>query len=261
MSKKVKDCFVIGPIGEEKGEIRERSDKVLKYIIEPALEECGYKATRADQMPEPGIISSQIITRLAEDPLVIADLTGRNPNVYYELALRHTIKKPVVQIIDNSESLPFDIAATRTIKFTHTDLESADNARKEIIKQIKAIEKNPEDVDNPISSAINITALQKSHNPEDAWRVQITELLKEILSDVRITKARTQPELLSSRLKEKGFPGFGQEPYIQRSESEPSLNEILKKIFSEDKTVIGGKSIRESRPVLNENDKKKGKSK
>ena len=68
-----KDCFVIAPIGEPESDIRKRSDQILKHVISPALKECGYKATRADQISEPGMITSQVIQHIVDDPLVVAD--------------------------------------------------------------------------------------------------------------------------------------------------------------------------------------------
>ncbi|MCE7699615.1 MAG: hypothetical protein K8E24_012670 [Methanobacterium paludis] len=110
-----KTCFVIAPLGEPESEIRKRSDKILRHIITPVAEECGYKTVRADEISEPGIITSQIIQHIMDDELIIADLTGQNPNVFYELAIAHVIKKPLVQIIKKDEDIPFDIASTRTI--------------------------------------------------------------------------------------------------------------------------------------------------
>ena len=60
-SETKKKCFVISPIGEEGSEMRERSNKVLEHIIKPPVEECGYECMRADEIAEPGIITSQII--------------------------------------------------------------------------------------------------------------------------------------------------------------------------------------------------------
>jgi len=77
-----KKCFVIAPLGSDGSEVRKRSDQVLKHIIKPAASECGYEATRADEISEPGIITSQVIQRIVDDHLVIADLTDRNPNVF-----------------------------------------------------------------------------------------------------------------------------------------------------------------------------------
>src|SRR5262245_11520148 len=101
-----KSCFVIAPIGKENSPERRRSDQVFKHIISPAAAACGYEAIRADNLSKPGLITSQIIEHLVTDQLVVADLTGHNPNVFYELAIRHVVKKPVVQIIQITESIP-----------------------------------------------------------------------------------------------------------------------------------------------------------
>ena len=120
MTKENKRCFVIAPIGAPGSETRKRSDQVLKYIIRPAVTSCGYDAVRADEIAKPGLITSQVIQHVVNDPLVVADLTERNPNVFYELAIRHALKKPLVQI-SQDEVIPFDVAGTRTIFVNHKD--------------------------------------------------------------------------------------------------------------------------------------------
>lgn len=153
--KDKKTCFVAAPIGEKGSPVRLRSDQVLAYVIEPALEACGYNPLRADHMSDPGIINSQVIRHLVEDPLVIADLTGQNPNVYYEVAVRHATGKPIIQVIAEGEKIPFDLRGMRILGIG--DLDKPSNS-KEAIKQIKraieAIEKNPDQMDTPISLAI-----------------------------------------------------------------------------------------------------------
>ena len=135
-----KTCFVIAPIGDVDSDIRKRSDQLLRHIIRPAAESCGYEAVRADEIQEPGIITSQVIQRVVDADLVVADLTERNPNVFYELAIRHAIRKPFVQIIDEGETLPFDVAVTRTIFVDHHDLDNVAQARSDIEGQIRALE-------------------------------------------------------------------------------------------------------------------------
>ena len=75
-----KVCFVIAPIGEEGSEIRKRSNRVFTYVIEPAAQQCGYKALRADKISTPGIITNQVIQEVINAPMVVADLTGHNAN-------------------------------------------------------------------------------------------------------------------------------------------------------------------------------------
>jgi hypothetical protein len=200
-----KTCFVIAPIGEPESETRKRSDQILKHIVAPAAKECGYEAMRADHISEPGIITSQVIQHIAEDPLVLADLTDRNPNVFYELAIRHAIKKPLVQIIKKGEAIPFDVAGTRTVHVDHHDLDSVEEAKTEIVKQIKSVEKDASQVDTPISVALDLQLLKHSENPEQRSLADMLQAISELRSrllsiDKRLSdpKALIPPELIEA---------------------------------------------------------------
>lgn len=175
-----KICFVISPIGEAESDTRKRSDQVLKHIISPAATDCGYKPMRADHISEPGLITSQVIQHVIEDSLVIADLTERNPNVFYELAIRHAIRKPLVQLIKKGEAIPFDVAGTRTIHVDHHDLDNVEEAKEEIVKQIKAVEKDASQIDTPISVALDLQLLRQSENPEERSLADIVSALSEL---------------------------------------------------------------------------------
>jgi hypothetical protein len=164
--------------------VRIRSDQILKHIISPAAQECDYEAIRADHISEPGIITAQVIQHIVNDPLVIADLTGHNPNVFYELSLRHTLKRPVVQIIDAADTIPFDVATSRIIQVDHHDLDSVAQAKEEIVRQIRAVEKNPNDVDTPISVAIDLQLLRQSDNPVEKSNAEIITMLQDLRKGV-----------------------------------------------------------------------------
>jgi hypothetical protein len=80
---KKKTCFFISRIGEPDSEERRFSDKLLKHIIDPVVDELGYeKPIRADHITKPGTITAQVFTHLWSADLVLADLTGANPNVF-----------------------------------------------------------------------------------------------------------------------------------------------------------------------------------
>lgn len=178
-------CFVISPIGEEGTETRVRADQVLNHIIRPAAKELGYEPViRADEIAEPGLITTQVIQHLIEDPMVIADLTGRNPNVFYELAVRHAIKLPVVQIIAQHEPIPFDVSQARTIPVDYHDLDSVARCRAELAKQMSSAESNPGDADNPISVTLELQSLRGSENPADQRSAEIIELLYTVIARV-----------------------------------------------------------------------------
>jgi len=79
-------CFVIGPIGDAGSPVRAAADDLFNYIIAPTVGQFDYGAPiRADMLGEPGRITSQIVRLLHDAEVVIADLTGNNANVYYEL--------------------------------------------------------------------------------------------------------------------------------------------------------------------------------
>jgi hypothetical protein len=108
-------AFVISQIGAEGTPVRERADIVADYIVAPVAKEFGLEVERSDRDPTPGPITSRILRSLLASRVVVADLTGENPNVYYELCFSHSFGLPVVILIDKSENLPFDIKAERVI--------------------------------------------------------------------------------------------------------------------------------------------------
>lgn len=132
-------CFVVSPIGEPDTPERRRADG--NEIVRPALEPRNYRVERADHDKGPGIVTESIISKLIDSHLVVADLTGLNPNVMYELAVRHATGKPVIQLLERGHRLPFDIQAQNTIMFAG-DLAG----RLEAIRLIQAAESAADDL-------------------------------------------------------------------------------------------------------------------
>jgi len=194
-----KQCFVIGPIGDMGSETRKRSDQILKHILRPVTEPLGYAVTRADMLPTPGIITSQIVKRLIDSDLVIADLTDRNPNVFYELAVRHAYRRPVIQISKFGDVLPFDVATNRTIQFDITDLDSVDRCRAELASQIQAIEKGDWTVQSPISMVEDRIALQDSSDPLQRANADILAAMEQLRAEFFTLRTDLQ-ELLGAPL-------------------------------------------------------------
>ena len=149
-------CFYIAPIGDEGSEPRKHSDLFLGSIVEPALESFQLKVVRADAIDKPGIITRQVIDYIIKSRLVIADLSFHNPNVFYELALRHAVKLPIVQIIRASDKVPFDVNQMRTIPIDTSDIYSLvpkiESYRSEIANQVRRALEPDHIVDTPISS-------------------------------------------------------------------------------------------------------------
>ena len=173
-----KKCFVIAPIGDKDSPTRKRSDAVLEHVFKKALSP-EYCVKRADEISEPGMITSQILQAIQDYDLVLADLTEHNPNVFYELAVRHAIDKPIIHVIDTHFGIPFDVAGFRTIKFDFTDLNSVAEAIKQIGDQASEVSKG-----NWGGTPIKIANLMRRTQGES----QQTLLLQETLQSIAATR-------------------------------------------------------------------------
>lgn len=149
-------CFYITPIGPIGSETRKHSDLFMTQIVEPALKELALEVIRADEIETSGMITTSILEHIKKARLVVADLSMANPNVYYEIALRHACRLPIVQIRRQNEDLPFDINHVKTITIDNTDLYSfvpqMDSFRAEIASLARSAIENPSTVSNPITA-------------------------------------------------------------------------------------------------------------
>jgi len=150
-----KVCFYITPIGDEDTDQRRHSDLFLGSLIEPAVSELGLQVVRADKIGQPGMITTQIIEHVKQSRLVIVDLSFLNPNVFYEMALRHACRMPIVHIIRKADQVPFDISQNRCIFIDNTDIYSfvpkLQTYRAEIATQARKALEDPEHSTNPIT--------------------------------------------------------------------------------------------------------------
>lgn len=151
-----KICFYIAPIGEDESEERKHSDLFLESIVAPAFDNFGYKVIRADNIGKPGMITNQIIEYIMNSSFVVCDLSYHNPNVFYELALRHATKKPTIHIIRKCDKIPFDINDFRTVVIDdssiYTLIPSLESYKNQIVQQIRQMLDDPDAIDNPILS-------------------------------------------------------------------------------------------------------------
>ena len=187
---KSKTCFVISPIDKEGSWIRKRSDQLFEVVIKPAVEKFGYNLVRADLIPEPGFITSQIIERLLESDLVVADLSFRNPNVYYELGIRHRSNKHVIQIVDSAESIPFDVHGMRTIKVDFRFTDDMEKCKNEIINQIKSIEEGKVAVASPVSFIKKLQNVENVPEEQDKINIQLVSEIQTLKSEVNALQTK-----------------------------------------------------------------------
>lgn len=141
-----KKCFFVSPIGEEDSKERIRSNKVMKYLLKPVLSDLGFKITRADEINSTDKIDDSIYKNLYKSDLVIADITGLNPNVFLELGYRmslndHLDNLPLIIIKDECDKskIPFDIVTHPVNQYTF-DVEGSDDFKIKLKSIINAID-------------------------------------------------------------------------------------------------------------------------
>jgi len=96
------------------------------------------QADRIDHLARPGILTEEILGELLRADLVVADLTSSNPNVMYELGVRHAWNKPIILMAPEGELLPFDVKVVSTIFYGPLDDKRAcQRAQRALAKQAK----------------------------------------------------------------------------------------------------------------------------
>ncbi len=98
-------CLIISPLNEEFDPVRETINEILTGL--------SIRSIRIDERPNAGHLWESVLQDIAKADLIIADITGSNPNVMYELGFAHALKKPVLQIVEKEVgSVPFDLAGS-----------------------------------------------------------------------------------------------------------------------------------------------------
>lgn len=124
-----RSVFVISPIGTPGTEVAIKAAWALEYIIRKALPAPEWAVLRADEEDDPSSITNKVIDRIVTSDLIVADLTDHNPNVFYELAVAHGYKKPVVAMMTDGQTPPFDVIDQRAVFYDLTNPASVDAAR------------------------------------------------------------------------------------------------------------------------------------
>lgn len=193
---------MIGPIGEPGTPTRRLADWLLHGIFKPVLEadELGYAVKRADDDASPGSITGALIIDIIEADLVVADLTGFNPNAFYELGIRHAVHKPTIHVIAERVNLPFDNKDQRTIFVDIGDIESVEAAREQLRSAALAVSEAGYKVTNPVSQAKAINALQDSADPRDQVIADLEQRMTRLEKDRVASGIIGQGELATMNL-------------------------------------------------------------
>lgn len=149
----MKTCFLISPIGDTGSEIRRHADILLEFVVAPACLQLGLHLIRVDRLLAPGSITQDILRLLLDADVVIADITNFNPNVMYELGVRHATGKPAIVMVLKGERIPFDIASYRTLVYQLDDPLQA-RAAQELLTETLAVVEKQRRSDSPVADAM-----------------------------------------------------------------------------------------------------------
>ncbi len=169
--KNIRQCFVIMPFSTIDGICSaEDWDKIFNDLIKTSVERCGlnYKCTRAESIP--GNILRDIVNKLNDADVVIADLSGGNSNVFYELGVRHALGGRSILITQDLKYVPFNLQNYACCYYDWRTPKGRRDFELEIKKLLQNIDDFPHKSDNPCDDV-----LQRRLN----WRLFPKEIQKE----------------------------------------------------------------------------------
>jgi hypothetical protein len=210
------DCFVDMPFGKKTdltSGVEVDFDWIYNAAIAPAIAEAGLEPIRGDREQTGGIIHLPMFGRLLLSPFVVADLTLANPNVFYELGIRHTAKPfTTVPIYASIHPIPFDLGMVRAIPYTlekgKLSEEAALKLKSDLAERLKRAMEQAASKDSPLFQLIkDFPALSLPPEVEKIFMdvVAQSEGFRDKLSEARARK--TNKERCAALLDIKGKLG------------------------------------------------------
>jgi hypothetical protein len=184
-------CFVVMPFGREPSE-QKWFRGWYEVVIRPAILDAGYEPKLAAAEEQPGAINDEIRTHLALDPMVVVDLGGAepedepNPNVMYELGIRHALGLPLVIMAWKGQRLPFDVSNQRVIT-EDRDLVDLESNKKKLVTFIHAAKQGK--YYRPMDAVGRIATIQAAS--ESLGEDSLLRALVQEIHDLRTTVVQT----------------------------------------------------------------------
>jgi hypothetical protein len=112
-------CGIVRPIADM-GNYTAKHWREVHNVIAEAVEPLGYTLRLVSESDASGVILTEIVTNLYQDEMVIVDVSGRNPNVMFELGMRLAFEKPAIIVVDDDTPFSFDISPVKHIRYPRT---------------------------------------------------------------------------------------------------------------------------------------------
>ena len=179
----IKTCFVIMPIADMDDYEAGHFSRVYDHLIKPACLSAGFEPSRADFVAASNYIIIDILKKILDSDIVICDLSGRNPNVLYELGVRQAFNLPTVLIKDKKTPKIFDIQGLRYTEYNHVlRIDDVEKERDRIKQSITETAENSHD----INSMIQLLGVQAAPLPNKVEISNETSVILESLKDISL---------------------------------------------------------------------------
>lgn len=185
----------IGGITITEEELREKYDYIIKNAIKTAFP--SLEVIRADEELNPSSISNDIFTKLMHSQFVVADITYPNPNVFYELGIRHAIRPGTILIREKVDfSIPFDISHLRHIEYTQ-EPSGMNKLSEQLKRRFEFYSKDPKKPDNQFLELCSFTNYIPTiyGKPDTSRQEMIANLFSLFLSNPQMVRAMTDTSL------------------------------------------------------------------
>lgn len=180
---KEKKCFIIMPFSSPAGYDENHFSRVYDYIIRPACEKAGFEPVIAKDTAKTNLIALEILKHIVEYDMALCDISSRNPNVFYELGLRHAFNKKTVLIKDKRTETPFDIASLRYTEYSETL--RVDEVQKTVDQVSKNLRETYEAETNDGNSLVQLLAIDEAKLPAGHKMSEDTSLILNELRNMR----------------------------------------------------------------------------
>jgi predicted nucleotide-binding protein len=205
-------------------------DVIFEHIVTPAAQAFGYEALRADVIRPPEPITAGLIRHVIESALVVADISHLNPNVMYQVGIRHAAGKPLILLAEFEQFLPFDMANVRTIRIDVT-IEGVNRARDELVREIALAAAAAPYATSPIAAAIDLGALERLRadeivaNPAEAADA-VVNALKAV--ETRLSSLETRFEEANVRSAQQSSGKYSNRVFVVHGHDNSMKNELAR---------------------------------
>lgn len=155
----VRKCFVLMPFSSTKSCSEEEWSYIFTGIIKPAVERSGFAFACQRSDAPTGSIIEHILDELNRADLVIADLTDRNPNVFYELGVRHALRDCTILVAQNIADIPFDLRPYAVHVYEWKTETGRRDFRRKIKQVIQSLDGEPSQGASPVRKYLGINWL------------------------------------------------------------------------------------------------------